>query len=137
MSKQQSELAAAKNTDWLDLGNLLACRSCFHYSNHDDVPKAMKPSARFGIIKKDQQQFHLNHSKKEHCEKPLHRWCQKKEKEDLKNKAENQENNVRAGEKVVRNALYCLKRGLGAEDFLGLNEKDLGSDIKNTATNKS
>ena len=44
--------------------------------------------------------------------------------------------NIRAGEKIVLNALYCLKRGSGAEDFLGLNEKDLVSDIKNTATKK-
>ena len=86
------------------------------------------------MIKKNQEKKALNQQKKRHSEKPLHTWCVKKEQDEAKCKSENQDKNYRAGEKVVRNALYCLKRGLGAEDFLGLNEKDLGSDIPNTAT---
>ena len=58
----------------------------------------------------------------------------KKEQQDLKSKTQAQDLNMRAGEKVVRIALYCFKRGLGAQDFLALNDKDLGSDITNTAT---
>ena len=134
MNKRNSESEDIKNVDWIDLGDTLACRSCLDYSKHKDVPTPLKATARFGTIKKNQQQNTINQSKKLHCEKPLHQWCQRKEHEELKNKADSADKNLCTGENIVRNALYCLKRGLGAQDFVGLNEKDLGSDIPNTAT---
>ena len=119
---------------WIDVGNMIACRPCFNFSSSDDVPSQLKPSGNFGMIKKDQQPKLITRNKKKHCDLALHMWCVKKEKEESKCKAETKDKNNHAGEKVIRNALYCLKRGLGAEDFLGLNSKDLGSDIPNTAT---
>ena len=136
MTEGRSADTDSQNDDimWIDLGNMIACRACFNHSQDENAPAKLKATGNFGMFKRDQAKYQLNWQKKKHCELPLHEWCMKKEREEKKGKAENQDNNNRAGEKVIRNALYCLKRGLGAEDFLGLNEKDLGSDIPNTAT---
>ena len=96
--------------------------------------EVVKKHGNFGCIQKNQKQFHINSAKNAHCNTPLHVWCVSKEEQVRKNKATSDHANSRAGEKLIRNALYCFKRGLGSADFVGLNEKDLGSDIINTAT---
>ena len=131
---ESKEESCEDNISWIDVGNMTACRVCFNYSKTEDVPNNLKASGNFGLIKKGQRNFNMTRLKKEHCQKPLHHWCLKKEQQDLKSKTVAEDLNMRAGEKVVRNALHCFKRGLGAEDFLALNDKDLGSDITNTAT---
>ena len=76
----------------------------------------------------------IKRNKKDHCSSALHVWCQGQFERQKNIEAEESDANDRADEKVIRNALFCLKRGLSAADFLGSNEKDLGSDIRNTAT---
>ena len=124
------------NELWLNTGNMIVCQPCLTYSESTDLPTQLQKNRKgtLGYIKKNQAQFHINSAKSAHLKNPIHVWCVLKDEKVKKSRAESDHVNAKAGEKVIRNALFCFKRGLGSEDFVALNEKDLGSDIKNTAT---
>ena len=134
--ERQKSMIPENEEIWLTTDKIIVCQPCLAHMESEDIPKELKLSKKgnFGYIKKKQGQFTITAVKKTHIRHPLHVWCVTKQEKVKNSKAKIEAANVRSGEKVIRNALFCFKRGLGAADFVALNEKDVGSDIQNTAT---
>ena len=109
--------------EWMATDTHYICQSCLRYKKADNVPVQLKQQLKgnFGFVA-------ANSMAKHHCTRhemnDLHKWCVEEQKrQDALNK-ETEEKSRQAGMLIVRNALFCLKRGLSAKDFMCLNDKD-------------
>ena len=115
---------------WKEYDDHFICTPCVLLQK--DAPAELKihVGGNYGFIKKKtkkgakRKNFHITDGKKEHCQNPLHEWCVEKYLMDKNKKHDSEEENKMAGEQVITNALWCLQRSLGAEDFVALNAKD-------------
>ena len=124
---------------WIEDELFWICNPCFFHSKHAPAPLLVGKKGSFGYVGKAGKASDVTTSKTRHCETNLHRHCIQEYKEQVEKKTLTDNRNEIAGKKIIRNAIFCLKRGLGSQDFLLLNlkdflaEKDLGSKSYNVA----
>ena len=111
---------------WYGGENFLSCQPCVKYKNSENVPVVIRceKKGNFGFISKDQLKRKLLRSIAKHEKSDLHKWCVLEAEKELKEKMDERERNVKIGEKIVRNVIFCVKKGMSPRDFIGLNEKD-------------
>ena len=129
---------------WKEYDDYYVCTPCTLYYKSQDVPADYISSRKkgFGIIHKEtkdskqQKSWHVTRSKNYHCEIPLHDWCVEKYLQEKDEKQDHDKANKLAGELVISNAILCLQRSFGAEDFVAMNAKDnfCNKNIKYVAT---
>ena len=125
--KKQKQIQIEKDENfWIESDKYLICNPCLNNSKRLDVPRPLLAGKKgnFGYIIKATQPQIITSSKKRHCDSPLHLWCYQEFKKKSEQSIEDKKKNEIAAKKVIRNALFCLKRSLGAQDFLELNAKD-------------
>ena len=111
---------------WYGGENFMSCQPCVKYKNNENVPAAIKSDKKgnFGFVTKDQLKRKMMRSILKHEKSDLHKWCVLEAEKELKEKMDERERNVKIGEKIVRNVIFCVKKGMSPRDFIGLNEKD-------------
>ena len=129
---------------WKEYDNYYVCIPCTLNYKRQDVPAEYVSSRKkgFGIIHKEtkdskqQKSWHVTRSKNYHCEIPLHDWCVEKYLQEKDEKQDHDKANKLAGDLVISNAILCLQRSFGAEDFVAMNAKDnfCNKNIKYVAT---
>lgn len=125
---------------WISTDKFEICEPCLRYSDHVDVPAHLKPKhkGQFGYILKNQAQKNINSSKRFHLNNELHVWCCVRKEKDEKEKVDNEIRSKKAGMMVIRNAVFCLKKGLSSQEFVELNVKDnLTEDLKEKTATKN
>ena len=133
-SESKEEEKVVIDDCWNIHTDFLVCNPCLMYK--DKAPKELKKSNKgsYGIVKKEIG-HQMKRNQAEHCKLGLHNWCKNKLKTESKKKDEEKELNKLAGQKIVKNGLFCFLRSGSAADFLALNSKDSSaSDISNVAT---
>ena len=69
-----------------------------------------------------------------HEKSDLHKWCVVEAEKESRERLDHREKNLKIGEKIARNTIFCLKRGMSPRDFIALNEKDDLDDELDVAT---
>ena len=101
------------------------------------IPSGLKKFKRgnFGMVKLDQEQRNTKRGMDTHLKSVLHNWCFNKSIQVKKHSTKQQVENEQVAEMIVRNAVFCFKNSMGAQDFIKLNDKDnLTTTIKTNAT---
>lgn len=65
-----------------------------------------------------------NKQRKNHTNSPLHKWCTNHFAKIKKEEEATKDREVKASEKIVENAVFCLKQSQSGKDFIRLNDKD-------------
>ena len=127
-SAEDDEVGQLNNLEdfWYGGEKFLSCQPCVKYKNSENVPAAIRCDKKgsFGFISKDQLKRKMLRSIAKHEKSDLHKWCVVEAEKGLKERLDERERNLKIGEKIVRNAVFCLKKGMSPRDFIGLNEKD-------------
>ena len=125
-------------SDWLSTETHFICKSCSKFAKSDEVPQKMKHFYRgdFGFVEKGDPKHH-NFCKKRHESTELHLWClEQQAKSDIQS-ADAEDKSRKAGMLVIRNALFCFKKGLSSRDFVALNDKDNMTELTTATKNDS
>lgn len=123
--------------NWHKGEEYMCCIDCVKYSDSPEIPAGLKKFKRgnFGMVKLDQEQRNLKHAMDTHLQSELHTWCFNKSIQVTKQSTKQQVENEQVTEMIVRNAVFCFKNSMGAQDFIKLNDKDnLTTTIKTNAT---
>ena len=126
--KEAFEDEANVDGDWWEHGLTSdLCVPCLKYSDLEEVPAgfSIQKKGNFGKIKTENVDLRsIKRNKKRHEQSELHVWCFNKA-EQIETLKENQKNkNSKVSDNVVRNMLFCLKRGGSSEMFQALVDKD-------------
>ena len=118
----------------------MSCKPCMKFKNSDDVPAPLKGDRKgsFGFINKEQLKSKVLRSVAKHESSELHAWCVLMAEKERKDNLDQREKNIKIGGQIVRNAVFCLKRGMSPRDFIALNDKDcLTEDLEVATKNDS
>ena len=115
----------------------LVCQPCTKFANGPLVPKALIKQCvgNFGIISRKQAPGSITYNQNRHSNLSLHKWCVAKCKSEIKSAVELQDQNLKAGRKVIFNLLWCLKHSGSAHDFVALNGKIVLGSVNLEVTN--
>jgi hypothetical protein len=125
---------------WISAQEHFICRPCARLAQSPQVPKALESCRRgnFGLVKRDQTKKKSDEAIRKHENGDLHKWCMVREKDEDKKKSDLQEEDRKRGEKVIRNAVHCLKHGQSSVDFVALNNLDhINPDTEAAVKNNS
>lgn len=137
---KQCDQSKDKSGTWLESERNHICQPCFKFSKSESVPQSLRKynGKDLGMISKQQDQKHINSSKKSHELNELHIWCCLQYEKSLFQTIEMKEKSDIAGKMIVRNAIFCLTKGFSAQDFVDLNVKDsLNMDLKEKVATKN
>ena len=111
---------------WYAGENFYSCEPCVKYAHNDTVPAALKGERKgtFGFVSKKQFKNKMLRNVAKHERSDLHKWCVLEAERESRDRLDVREKNIKIGEKLVRNTIFCLKRGMSPRDFIALNEKD-------------
>ena len=108
---------------WISTDEVMICRPCQELSSSPEVPSVLRSSkpGNWGIVSNTQEKRKVLYAMMKHESTGLHQWCALQEGKKKDGDAQKEAKETEAGQLVIRNALFCLKKGLSSEDFVSLN----------------
>ena len=95
---------------WIAGDQFYSCLPCMMFKKDPNVPASFRRDNKgnFGIVCLDQAENDFKKTLRRHENTELHNWCVMKAEKDKQEALSAREQNIKIGEKIVSNAIFCI-----------------------------